>query len=79
MTSRKIGLAVLRELMKQAEAVQADYPANTVRMWLFAHAGLTEEAEALVQEAGILWSDREQLDGLLTYLDLRKLPTLSSV
>jgi hypothetical protein len=75
-TTRKIGAEVLRTLMAQAEAVQTDYPRNTVRMWLFAHQGLTREAERLAKQQGILWSNRQQLDELLTYLGLRKLPTL---
>lgn len=75
-TTRKIGIAVLQELIKQAAAVQAEYNPKSVRMWLFAHEGLTQEAETLAREQGVLWSDRAQLDGLLTYLGLRKLPTL---
>ncbi len=77
MTSQKIGLAVLQALLPQAEAVQTEYPTSTIRMWLFAHEGLTEEAETFAQAQGILWSDRAQLDDLLTYLGLRKLPSLS--
>lgn len=76
MTPRKIGVDVLHTLLAQANAVQAEFPQNTVRMWLFAHEGLTKEAVALAQEQGILWSNRAQLDGLLTYLGLRPLPTL---
>lgn len=75
-TTRKIGIAVLQELIKQAAAVQAEYKPTSVRMWLFAHEGLTQEAETLAREQGVLWSDRAQLDGLLTYLGLRTLPTL---
>jgi hypothetical protein len=76
-TTHKVGVAVLQELLAQGQAVQARYPTSTIRMWLFAYAGLTQEAEALAGEQGILWSDRTQLDGLLTHLGLRKLPTLT--
>ena len=75
-TSQKIDPAVLRELMAQAEAVWAEYDPISVRMWLFAPEGLTQEALALAQQEGVLWSTRAQLDDLLTYLGLRKLPTL---
>ena len=75
-TSQKIGPAVLHKLMARAEAVWAEYDPISVRMWLFAHEGLTAEALALAQQEGILWSTREQLDELLTYLDLQKLPAL---
>jgi hypothetical protein len=75
-TTRKMGVAVLQELLAQAATVQTEYKPNAVRMWLFAHEGLTKEAEKLAREQGILWSTRTQLDELLTYLGLRKLPTL---
>jgi hypothetical protein len=73
-TTRKIGEAVLRQLLAQAEAVQAEYKPNRIRIWLFAQEGLTQEAEKLARKQGILWSDRAQLDGLLSYLGLRRLP-----
>ena len=75
-TAQRIGVAVLRDLMAQGAAVQAQYEASPVRLWLFAHEGLTQAAEELAQQEGILWSDRAQLDGLLTYLGLRPLPQL---
>ena len=75
-TTRKIGSSVLQELLAQAAAVRGDYPNAPIRMWLFAHAGLTQEAEELARQEGILWSNREQLDDLLTYLGLRTLPIL---
>ena len=49
-----------------------------LRLWLFAHNGFTKEAEALMQENGVLWSVREDLDGLLKCLGLRELPELAS-
>ncbi|MEZ4864264.1 MAG: hypothetical protein R3C14_23330 [Caldilineaceae bacterium] len=78
-TTQKVGIGVLETLLAQAQAVQAEYEQNTVRMWLFAYAGLTEAATTLAQQEGILWSNREQLDGLLTYLGLRTLPALEEV
>jgi hypothetical protein len=76
-TTQKVGIGVLQDLLAQAAAVQAEYPQSPIRVWLFAYAGLTPEAEALAQQAGILWSNRAQLDGLLTYLGLRTLPVLA--
>lgn len=77
-TTRKIGLPVLRALVAQAQAVQREYNPNRVRIWLFAHEGLTPDAEKLAREQDILWSNRTQLDELLTYLGLRKLPALAA-
>jgi len=76
LTTKKVGVNVLHALLEQAAAVQAEFTRNTVRIWLFAHEGLTKEAEKLAQEQSILWSNRAQLDDLLTYLGLRKLPTV---
>jgi len=76
-TTKKIGVSVLHELMAQSEIVRAEYEDPPIRMWLFAHEGLTKAAEKLARKEGILWSDRAQLDDLLEYLNLRKLPILS--
>ncbi|MFN8495012.1 MAG: hypothetical protein U0350_45835 [Caldilineaceae bacterium] len=76
-TTQKVGIGVLQALLAQAAAVQAEYPQSPIRIWLFAHEGLTPEAEALAQQEGILWSNRAQLDDLLTYLGLRTLPVLA--
>lgn len=76
-TTKKIGVDVLKELIGQAKGVEAEYDTNGIHMWLFAHEGLTKEAEKLARKEGILWSDRAQLDDLLEYLNLRKLPILS--
>ncbi|MCE7982632.1 MAG: hypothetical protein DYG89_15715 [Caldilinea sp. CFX5] len=76
-TTHKVGVAVVEGLLAQAAAVRAEFELSTVRCWLFAYAGLTAEAEALARQEGVLWSNREQLDGLLTYLGLRTLPTLT--
>lgn len=76
-TTHKVGVAVVEGLLAQGAAVQAEFSMSTVRCWLFAHAGLTPEAEALARQQGVLWSNREQLDGLLTYLGLCTLPTLT--
>lgn len=77
-TTSPVGSSVLQELMVQAQIVQTEFPTSRIRMWLFAHQGLTKEAATLAQQAGILWSNREQFDNLLTYLDLRTLPELET-
>ena len=47
-----------------------------LRLWLFANDGVTENAKKMLIENNILWSTRENLDGLLKYLNLSKLPEL---
>ncbi|MCP4105161.1 MAG: hypothetical protein GY749_06440, partial [Desulfobacteraceae bacterium] len=72
----KIGISVLKVLMSQADTIKEDIDPQIVRMWIFAHDGLTSEAEAFAKEHGILWSSRKEFDKLLEYLGLRKLPDL---
>ena len=45
-----------------------------VRLWFFAHDGFTQEAEAMMKENGVLWSGREDLNGLLSVAGLKRLP-----
>ena len=45
-----------------------------LRLWFFAHDGFTPDAEALMAKEGVLWSDREDLDGLLSFAGLKQLP-----
>jgi hypothetical protein len=47
---------------------------ETLRLWLFAHDGFTPEAEALMAERGVLWSDRDDLNALLAHVGLKRLP-----
>ncbi len=45
-----------------------------LRLWFFAHDGFTPDAEALMAEKGVLWSDRTDLNGLLALAGLKQLP-----
>jgi hypothetical protein len=64
--------------LKKAEMVAADIgdELKTLRIWFFAHNGFTEEAEAFMKEKSILWSSRKELDDLLDYVGLRRLPEI---
>lgn len=73
-TTKKIGVTSVQELLDQAATVQAQDNPRTLHKWLFAQEGLTADALALAQQEGVFWSTRTQLDDLLVYLDLRKLP-----
>ena len=66
-------------LIAQTQLAEEMFDPLSTQMWLFAHEGLTDEAEELARAEGIFWSTREQLDGLLQYLDLRPLPELDDV
>jgi hypothetical protein len=71
-----VGVPALEGLVRQGESVREDMDPITLRLWLFANAGLTAEAEAYAGERGILWSGREEFDALLARLGLRQLPEL---
>ncbi|MCP4107820.1 MAG: hypothetical protein GY749_20135 [Desulfobacteraceae bacterium] len=72
----KMGTDVLKELVSQAETVKEDMEPEAVRMWIFAHEGLTKDGAAFAEKHGILWSSRKEFDELLVYLGLRPLPDL---
>ncbi|MCP4691054.1 MAG: hypothetical protein GY859_23600, partial [Desulfobacterales bacterium] len=73
---RKVGSDVVNHLLAQAEIVKEreGEDLETLRLWLFAHDGVTGPAKELMKEHGILWSTRSELDGLLEAARLRKLP-----
>ena len=73
---KKIGVGVLKTLLVQAKMAREERNPPVLRIWLFAHEGLSPKAMKLAKKQGILWSTREDLDGLLEYLGLRKLPEL---
>jgi len=73
---KKMGLDVLTALWEQGEAVRVEKDPDVVRLWLFAQDGLTREAEVYAMEKGILWSSRLEMDELLDYVGLRRLPEL---
>ncbi len=76
--NRKVGSDVVNHLLAQAEIVKEreGEDLETLRLWLFAHDGVTGPARELMKERGILWSTRAELDGLLETARLRKLPAL---
>jgi len=75
-TGRKIGIKTLEELVSQADTVRKDMNPRVIRMWIFAHEGLTKDALAYAEKHGILWSSRKEFDELLVHLGLRPLPEL---
>ena len=75
---RKVGLAEVQSLMRKGNTVKEEVGEGlrVLRLWFFANDGFTEDAEALMLKNGMLWSVREDLNGLLGCLGLRKLPEL---
>jgi hypothetical protein len=76
-TDRKVGITVVQHLLEQAQQLrEREGDDLRIRMWLFAHNGVTPEAEAMMQQHQILWSTRADLDALLNHLKLRTLPEI---
>lgn len=71
---RKVGTSVIENLLKQAKQMKEKKELDTLRLWLFAHDGVAEDAKALLEQHHILWSTRTDLDALLTLANLRTLP-----
>ncbi len=75
---RKVGRAEVEEFLRKVELVRKieGEALQTLRVWFFSHDGFTEEAERVIRENGMLWSARDDLDGLLKHVGLRQLPKL---
>ncbi len=75
---RKVGVKVVETLLEQAQEVRRreEETLRTLRLWLFAYDGVTEKARRLMEQHGVLWSSRAELDALLDEVKLRKLPLI---
>lgn len=71
---KKAGKAEIESLISKAELVREDVKPLVVRMWLFAHNGLTRQAEEFARKKAVFWSSRSELDELLVHVGLRALP-----
>jgi hypothetical protein len=79
--TKKVGVKEVNAFLKLAETLK-DYEGREyfegdrplpLRLWLFAHNGVTPKAEALLREHGIYWSTRADLDWLIKETGLRKI------
>ncbi|MFW6240417.1 MAG: hypothetical protein ACOC98_07360, partial [Thermodesulfobacteriota bacterium] len=70
---RKVGVKEVESLLRKGEKVREERKdlLETLVLWFFAHDGFTPEAEALMAEKEMLWSDRADLDGLLAHVGLK--------
>jgi hypothetical protein len=75
---RKANHVDVESLLRKAEVLREaeGEGLETMRAWFFSHDGFTGKAEVLMKEKGMLWSVREDLDGLLTSVGLRCLPNI---
>ncbi len=73
---RKAGVKEVESLLYKSRLLrEKEGPGlEILRLWLFVHDGFVPEAESLMQEKGVLWSDSSDLDGLLSLAGLKQLP-----
>ncbi|KHD07535.1 hypothetical protein PN36_08590 [Candidatus Thiomargarita nelsonii] len=80
---RKVKDPILLEFLKvwghievKGQISKQDRKAELMRVWFFSYEGFTAEALKFMPKQGILWSTKEDLEGLLDYVKLRRLPKL---
>ncbi len=75
---KQAGVKEVESLLFKAGLLrEKEGPGLTIlRLWFFAHDGFTAEAETLMTEKGVLWSDRDDLNGLLALAGLKSLPDI---
>jgi hypothetical protein len=75
---KKPGVKEVKSLIKKGNKVKENMgeTLKILRLWFFAYDSFTAEAQALMQDKGILWSDRCDLDALLSHVGLKRLPEL---
>ncbi|KPA09254.1 hypothetical protein MHK_010540, partial [Candidatus Magnetomorum sp. HK-1] len=76
--AKPVGTQAVEHLLNQAEIVKERKGdiLKILRLWLFAYNGVTAKAEALLKQHDILWSTKDDLNQLLEYVKLRKLPEM---
>jgi hypothetical protein len=74
--NHKASITEIRKLLDKAEIVKQDREAKLMRIWFFSYDGFAPKVLDFMSEHGVLWSTKEDLDGLLDYVKLRRLPKL---
>ena len=79
-TRKKVGQSEVQAFLELAPLVLEHERGGVkiLRMWFFSYSGFTPEAEQLMYDNGILWSDKQDLNALLEQAGLRCLPELES-
>jgi hypothetical protein len=73
---KKAGVKDVESLLHKADLLQKrEGPGlRILRLWFFSHDGFTTEAEKYMAKNDVLWSDREDLNALLSHAGLKCLP-----
>jgi hypothetical protein len=75
---RKAGIHDVEILINKGELFrQKEGPGlKTLRIWFFSYSGFTQEAQKFMRENDMLWSSQKELNDLLNYAGLRRLPEI---
>jgi hypothetical protein len=75
---KKVGVKEVKSILYKADLLQEkEGPGlQILRLWFFAHDGFTEDAQTLMKEKNVLWSDRDDLNALLAHAGLKALPEI---
>ncbi|TGO02641.1 hypothetical protein PN36_21505 [Candidatus Thiomargarita nelsonii] len=74
--NHKASISDIRKLLDKAEVVKQDREPELMRILFFSYEGFAEKVLDFMSEHGVLWSTKDDLDGLLDYVKLRRLPKL---
>ena len=77
---KPVDISVVKQFMTLGERVKEkeiqNGGLNSLTLWLFAASGVTKNAQKLLKDNGILWSNRDDLNALLRLSGLRELPDI---
>jgi hypothetical protein len=73
---KKVGVDVIRNMLKQKEIVEEQEGPylEKLHLWLFASNGVTKKAQEIINKYQILLSTKQDLNQLLSFMNLRQLP-----
>jgi hypothetical protein len=77
-TNRTVGLNAVNVLNEKSERVRIfrGDGLKRLRVWFFSYSGFTAEAELVMKEKAMLWSTKQDMNDLLDYAGLRRLPEI---
>ncbi|KPA17491.1 ATPase domain protein, prokaryote domain protein [Candidatus Magnetomorum sp. HK-1] len=77
---KKVGVDVIRNMLKQKKIVEEQEGPylEKLQLWLFACNGVTKKAQELIKKHNILLSTKQDLNPLLSFMNLRQLPEFES-
>ncbi len=71
----RVGLDMVKEFVEnKAEIAKKEFKRENTVLWFFSRSGFTPEAELYMKDRGVLYTNEEQLNELLTLFEVNTLP-----